>query len=411
MDHRRSAMFFAFYFFLLNMITVHDMQRAALLASLIQIRALQLQLTLIWSQHRRQTRRKFRGRRIPRSWVLPRPHRSWFDIHYFDQTIPDDYFRRQLCISRNTFTMLLNILRPRLTRQNTYMRDCVTPEKILAIGLYRLAHGISYVTTGFKFNVGKTTVYEAVQDVVDALCGIKEEYIKFPFTNQEIFATRQTFEGFTNLPNVVGAIDVTHIQIKNPTETGTDYFSRLDQHDVVVQAVVDGEKRFLDVATGFPGSMPESRVLMKSSLYQRIMGGELLTEQSVKFGGRDIRAVLVGNSAYPLFPWLLKPYHESTNDPLEINFNKQLSSARELIECAFGLLKGRWRILQKRLDSNVAFTNHVITACCVLHNFCINTGDVWNKLDRDNDSALPARDQNSHGEDLRDFLKEQLWNV
>ena len=387
------------------------MQRAALMASLTQIRTLQLQLSLIWNQHRRQRRRTSRGRRIPRSWVLPRPDRSWFDIHYFDKTMPDDYFRRQLGVSRNTFTMLLNILRPRLTRQNTYMRDCVTPEKILAIGLYRLTHGVPYVTTGLKFNVGKTTVYEAVQDVVDVLCGIKEEYIKFPSTDQEIFATRQTFEGFTNLPNVVGAIDVSHIQIKNPIESGADYFSRLDQHDVVVQAVADGEKRFLDVATGFPGSMPESRVLINSSLYQRIMGGELLIGQAVKFGGRDVRPVLVGSSAYPLFPWLLKPYHESTDDPFEMNFNKQLSSARELIECAFGVLKGRWQILQKRLDSNVAFTNQVITACCVLHNFCIDAGDVWNEVDHDNGSALPVRDQNSDGEDLRDFLKEQLWSV
>ena len=89
----------------------------------------------------------------------------------------------------NTFSALLNILRPPLTRQNTHLRDCVTPEKLLALGLYRLAHGNSYITIGPNFNVGKSTVIEAVQDVVEALCDLRNEYIKFPSTKREVLAT------------------------------------------------------------------------------------------------------------------------------------------------------------------------------------------------------------------------------
>lgn len=263
MNPRQLALFLGFYFYVLNVNAANDAQRIILLASLVQIRALQAQL-LLWNQRRRRRRR---GRRVPFFWVLPRPQQSWFDIHYFDATIPGEYFRRQLRLNRNTFSLLLNILRPRLARQNTHLRDCVTPEKLLALGLYRLAHGNSYITIGANFNVGKTTVIEAVQDVVEALCDLKNDWIKFPSTNREILATRETFESLTDLPNVVGAIDGTHIKIKTPKESGPDYFSRLQQHDVVVQAVADGEKRFLDVAAGFPGSMHDSRVLRNSSLY------------------------------------------------------------------------------------------------------------------------------------------------
>ena len=162
------------------------MLRVILLSSLIQIRALQAQLCL-WNQHRRRRR----GCRFPCFWVLPRPQQSWFDIHYFDATIPGDYFRRQLCLNRNTFSVLLNILRPRLTRQNTHLRDCVTLEKLLALGLYHLAHGNSYITIGPNFNVGKSTVIEVVQDVVEALCDLRNEYIKFPSTNREVLATQR----------------------------------------------------------------------------------------------------------------------------------------------------------------------------------------------------------------------------
>ena len=141
---------------------------------------------------------------------------------------------------------------------------------------------------------------------------------------------------------MLGAIDRTHLKIKTPKESGLDYFSRLQQHDVVVQAVADGEKQFLNVTAGFPGSMHNSGVLRNSSLYQRITNNELLLRPIVRVAGREIRPVLLGNSAYPLSLWLFKAYHEGTNDPEEINFNKKLSRARVSVECAFGILKGLW---------------------------------------------------------------------
>ena len=56
----------------------------------------------------------------------------------------------------------------------------------------------------------KTTIIEAMQGVVDALCDLKNEYIKFPSTNIDVLTTQQTFEGLTDLSNVVGAINGTH---------------------------------------------------------------------------------------------------------------------------------------------------------------------------------------------------------
>lgn len=103
---------------------------------------------------------------------LPRPQQSWFDIHYFDPTIPGDYFRRQLRLNRNTFLVLLNILRLRLRRQNTRLRDCDTGKTFgtgnVSLGAWKFLHNDRP-----KFNVGKSTVIEAAQDVVEALCNLK----------------------------------------------------------------------------------------------------------------------------------------------------------------------------------------------------------------------------------------------
>ena len=72
-------------------------------------------------------------------------------------------------MKRDTFDVLLNLLHPFLLRQNTSLRDCIPPEKVLALGLYRLTHGNSYLTIGANFGVGKSNVIEAVQDVTGAL--------------------------------------------------------------------------------------------------------------------------------------------------------------------------------------------------------------------------------------------------
>ena len=224
-------------------------------------------------------RRGFRRVRYrPYAWTIPRPAESWFDVHYNDPAIPEEYFRQQLRVNRNTFETILHILGPRLERRNTRFRDCIPPAKVLALGLYRLAHGNSYSTIGPVFNVGKSTVIEAVQDVVKGLYELRDEYIKFPETIAEVSSSIATFGDLTNLPNVVGAIDGSHIRIKAPNDSAPDYFSRYQQHDFIIQAIVDSKKVFMDFACGYPGSMHDARVLRRSTIFQRAEQKNVLTQ-------------------------------------------------------------------------------------------------------------------------------------
>lgn len=127
----------------------------------------------------------------------------------------------------------------RLVRQPSRFRNPLPPEKILALGLYHLGHGNSYVTIGPSFNVGKATAIEVVQDVVEALYEIRKEYIKFPETEAETVAATGTFAKLSELPNIVGAIDASHVKIKAPKNSAVDYFSQYQQHDFIIQAVVN----------------------------------------------------------------------------------------------------------------------------------------------------------------------------
>lgn len=125
--------------------------------------------------------------------------------------------------------------------------------------------------------------------------------------------------------------------------------------------------------------MHDARILRNSTLYQRAEQGDVLSAPIADVTGHEIGPYLLGDNTYPISPWLKKPFPEATRDRNEIQFNRELSSARVKIDCAFGCLKSRWRILQKRLDSDIQFSIKTATACAVLHNFCIKIGDDWDE--------------------------------
>ena len=66
------------------------------------------------------------------------------------------------------------------------------------------------------FGIAKSTAVGVCRDFVQALCQLKEQFIKFPNTPTTVRENIQGFREKSNFPNVVGAIDGTHIYIKAP---------------------------------------------------------------------------------------------------------------------------------------------------------------------------------------------------
>ena len=79
---------------------------------------------------------------------------------------------------------------------------------------------------------------------------------------------------------------------------------------MIVQGVVDGTEKFIDAVAGFLGSAHDARVLRNSNIYQEAEQGNILQAPRVDIDGNDIGPYLVGDSAYPLTPWLIKPFPE-----------------------------------------------------------------------------------------------------
>jgi len=151
---------------------------------------------------------------------------------------------------------------------------------------------------------------------------------------------------------------------------------------VMVQALVDSEGRFLDVSAGWPGTMKPEAILRQTKLYLGIEESrELLNGAMYKLSdGNSIPQYILGESCFPLLPWLLTPYVRANGEDSfgssEREFNSVHSLAIGLVCTAFGRVQARWQLLSKQWKEEcVEFLPFVIITGCLLHNFMIKCSE------------------------------------
>jgi hypothetical protein len=70
---------------------------------------------------------------------------------------------------------------------------------------------------------------------------------------------------------------------------------------------------------------------------------------------------------------LICPYAGSDETGRRGYYNSNLESIRKDVECTFGILKKRWRILDYGLQYyDMKFCEMIFTVCCELHNMLLD---------------------------------------
>ena len=125
------------------------------------------------------------------------------------------------------------------------------------------------------------------------------------------------------------------------------------------------------------GSFHDSRKFLQSNLNQKSRNKFVPScEKQIVEGEMKVPICILGDPAYPLLPFLVKEYPKGGKDEREQYFGYRLSSARMVIENAFGGLKGRFGCLIRLKGINIKELPHLIMAIFILHNFC----EIKNKM-------------------------------
>lgn len=160
--------------------------------------------------------------------------------------------------------------------------------------------------------VAKGTLCVIVHEECDAIIEILiKRFIKFP-SGSQLTDTLNGFERFHGFPRCIGAIDVTHIEILAPENYTKDYYNHKGYYSILMQAVADHRYCVTDVNIGWPGSVHDACVFKNSQLYKRDTQRTLFfTTCYNMISGVKVPPVILGDLAYPILAWLMKPFSDN----------------------------------------------------------------------------------------------------
>ena len=128
-----------------------------------------------------------------------------------------------------------------MEKQNTFFKKAIPMEKRVAVALWRLATSNSYRSISKVFGIGLTSVAKIVYEFCESVFEESGQFIKFPANGHDRALEIEKFSYLTQtvLPQVVGTIDGTHVEILcTNSESRVDYFSCKQKYTVNTQAVI-----------------------------------------------------------------------------------------------------------------------------------------------------------------------------
>ena len=291
-------------------------------------------------------------------------------------SLSDAKFYRLYRFDKSTFSYIVDLIRTDLQRPTarSYGLSC---EIQTAAAIRYYASGTFQTDVGEGLSISQSSVHRCILNVGTALNKLYDEFITWP-DREQIRKNKLQFYNIARFPNVIGAIDCTHVRIMRPSTDEHQYINRKFYPSLNVQAIC-GPTGFLhNMEVNWPGSCHDSFILRESNVYLHL--------EASPFHG-----YILGDSAYPLTQWLLTPF-SNPDTPQKHAFNLSHKKTRVLIENTFGRLKRRFHLLHsENRHPKIGDIVRDIRACGILHNIAVskNQPDLNDNVSDDQPAPLP----------------------
>ena len=245
------------------------------------------------------------------------------------------------------------------------------------------------------------------------------EYIKFPTGDRLKQVVRMyTAMGF---PMCCGSMDVCHVHLGMCREglvtlcTGKEHYPSL-----AFQCCVGPNRECYYTSTYFFGSFNDKTITHNCTLCKSLLNGLLKDVEGILIDEKGIPLLckggyLVVDGGYPKYQFLIDPMPQTSSVKGTI-WSEWLESIRKDVECFFGILKSRFRMLKNAIQMHSFKDIECAWYCAIiLHNMLIQYDgkdmDSWEKtLDWDN--IDPDYDDVEFDDDeLMDNFEEVLENL
>ena len=192
-----------------------------------------------------------------------------------------------------------------------------------------------------------------------------------PSSQAEWKTIAHEFESRWNFPHCIGSIDGKHVRMVAPHHSGSLYFNYKGTFSIVLLGVADANYNYLYADVGCQGRISDGGVFKFTSLYKNLENNSAHVPKPEALLGRteSVPYVLVGDDAFAMSTYLLKPYPGRDLDIPKRVFNYRLSRARRMIENVFGIMSSKFRVFLKPIALQPDKVESVVLSCVYLHNY------------------------------------------
>jgi DDE superfamily endonuclease len=208
-----------------------------------------------------------------------------------------------------------------------------------------------------------------------------DRYVRMPTNKEEAVSPEYHQAG---LPGCVGSMDASHIILeKVPQALKQMHLGFKDTHTArTYNIVVNHRRRILSSTRGHPARWNDKTLVLFDDFATALRNGSALDD--VEFvllersaNGVDVverkyrGAYLITDNGYLAWSCTIPPIKSSSSEA-EIRFSQWIESLRKDVECTFGILKGRFRILKAGIRLHgVETADKIWLTCCALHNWLL----------------------------------------
>ena len=299
-------------------------------------------------------------------------------------------FRLRFRLPYNSFKELLSMAEqsPLFDRWKDGRCDVVdsesTPLSLLILcGLRYLGRGWTFDDLSENTGISEELVRVFVHRFIDfGSTTLHDKYIVAPQSADAAYEHMEEYRK-AGLPGCIGSTDATHVILEK-----VEY--RLRQSHLgfklahtarTYNVTVNHKRQILATTKGNPASWNDKTLVLFDDFVVSLKEGRNL--EDVRFQlyergpSRDVITVdysgpwLIVDNGYLNWPVTVPPMTK-TSSRAEIRFSEWLESIRKDVECTFGILKGRFRVLKTgiRLHGQNA-GDKIFLTCCALHNMLL----------------------------------------
>ncbi|KAG7342192.1 DDE superfamily endonuclease [Nitzschia inconspicua] len=206
-------------------------------------------------------------------------------------------------------------------------------------------------------------------------------------------------------PGAIGSMDATHISCERVSwkERQSHLSHKLPYTARSFNLTVNHRRRILSTTTGHPARWNDKTLITFDDFAMDLKEGKILGDHVFELYEKDgedsVKKVtyrgawLLVDNGYHSWAITIPPMKITTKRS-QIRFSQWLESMRKDVECTFGILKGRWRILKTGIRiRGLEEVDRIWKTCCALHNWLLEVDG----LDKSWNSGVPSEWQGDLG--------------